>query len=90
MIYIRQAACADLDYEIDWSPLWRGDVDSIVTSTYTVPAGIEVHSGSVDGSKVKFWIKGATGPVGSRYEIKNNVKTAANREDCETITVEVV
>ena len=49
-------------------------------------------TGGGNGSLGNPWTlqEGATGPVGSRYEIKNNVKTAANREDCETITVEVV
>jgi uncharacterized RDD family membrane protein YckC len=64
-----------LDYQIDWSA-WLG-VDTIVTSTWFVPAGITKNSDSKTTGVTLIWLSGGTS--GTTYTLPNRITTGAGR-----------
>ena len=66
---------ADLDYGIDWfTNGWLAAGETIVTSTWTVPAGLTSHNGSTNGLIATIWLSG--GVVGTRYTVTNRIVTS--------------
>ena len=77
---------AVLDYKIDWSA-WLG-IDVLITSAWTVPAGITTDSDTSDATSTTIWLSGGT--IGQSYELTNHITTASGREDDRTITIMMV
>jgi hypothetical protein len=79
-----------LDYELDWSGRLDGD-DTIVTSTWTVPAGLtegpDPDSVSDDGTKTVIWLSGGT--LAANYDLLNRVVTAGGRTMDQTVRLKV-
>lgn len=74
---------AVLDYTIDWRE-WLGD-DTIITSTWTLPAGI-VNSGTTySTSTATIWLSGGT--AGVSYSVYNTIITAGGRTEKRTIKI---
>jgi hypothetical protein len=70
---------AHLDYERDWTPWLAADEDTIVTSTWIVPAGMTMTSESHTTTTATVWLSGGT--VGESYTVVNRITTAAGRID---------
>lgn len=64
-----------LDYVIDWSA-WLG-TDTISSSTFAVPSGLNKNSDSHTDTTATVWISG--GYVGQSYTITNQIVTAGAR-----------
>lgn len=77
---------AVLDYRVDWSA-WLPEGDTIDTSTWTVPSGINKDSESNDTTSATVWLSGGT--AGVNYQLVNRVTTAGGRTDDRTITISV-
>ena len=76
---------AVLEYKVDWSP-WLG-TDTIVSSAWTVPAGITQDSATFGSAGTTIWLSG--GIAGEVYTIANNITTAAGRTVERSMTVAV-
>lgn len=84
--YIKDSA-AVLDYGFDWSTDgWLG-VDTIATSTWTVPAGLTSEATSNTTTTATVWLSGGT--AGTVYQVTNRIVTAAGRTDERSFTVRV-
>jgi hypothetical protein len=77
---------ATLDYRFDWSA-WL-DVDTIVSVTWTVPAGITQTATSNTTTTATIWLSGGT--VGTRYSVVCRVTTTAGRIDERTLRIDCV
>lgn len=76
---------ATLDYAVDWS-LWL-DGDSITSSAWTVPDGIERLSDTYNGPRATVWLRGGT--AGSSYMVTNRITTTGGRTDERSIKIQV-
>ena len=76
---------AVLDYTVNWAD-WLG-VDTISSSSWTVPTGLTEDSDSNTDQTATVWLSGGT--VGQTYEVVNSIVTAAGREDDRTIVIRV-
>lgn len=74
---------AVLDYVVDWTT-WLG-TDTIVTSTWTVPAGITKDSDSKTNTAATIWLSGGT--ENTDYACVNRITTAGGRTEDQTITI---
>lgn len=77
---------AVLDYPFDWSE-WLAPGETIVTSDFTVSAGISVDSSSFTLSSATVWLSG--GSPGTPYLVTNRITTSGSRTDDRSITVKV-
>lgn len=77
---------ANLDYERDWS-VWLKAGDTILTSTWTVPAGLTKTDESNTATIATVWLSGGT--VGSSYQVTNRIVTAQGRTDERSIQIVV-
>lgn len=75
-----------LDYRIDWTEALAGD--TIVTSTWAVPAGITKDSDSKTTTATTIWLSG--GAVDQEYEIENTIVTTELRTMKQCVTIRVV
>ena len=76
---------AKLDFQVNWVPWLAGD--TLLTSTFDVPAGLtKVSENNVDGVAT-VWLSG--GVYGRTYRVVNRVTTAAGRNDERTISLPV-
>jgi hypothetical protein len=66
-----------LDYKIDWST-WLGN-DTISTSEWIVPSGIDEESNSNTDTDATIWISGGTS--GHTYELVNRITTPTRTVD---------
>ena len=76
---------AVLDYQINWAS-WLG-VDTISTSTWTLPTGITKASDTRTTTTTTIWLSGGTD--GSSYNLVNTIVTAGGRTEERTITIVV-
>ena len=76
---------ATLDDTVDWTD-WL-DGDTIISSSWSVPAGITQVSASNTTTGATVWLSGGT--AGESYSVRNRVVTAGGRTDDRTITVRV-
>jgi len=74
---------AVLDYGFDWSE-WLDD-DTIVTSDWTIPAGLTENSASNTTTTTTVWLSG--GLAGGVYDCTNRIVTTAGRTDDRTLRV---
>lgn len=77
---------ATLDYGWDWSA-WLGDDDTILTSTWTAPEGIEATDSTHNGAQTTVWVTGGT--AGEDYDVVNRIESSGGRIDERTITIMV-
>ena len=82
----RKDANAVLDFQIDWSN-WLG-IDTLATSTWTIPSGIMQDSASNTTTTATIWLSGGT--VGTAYTLTNRITTAAGRTQDQSITILVI
>ena len=80
-----------LDYTIDWggSPEAPGRTfnDQLVTSIFTVPAGLIKQSETHTLTTATVWIAGGT--VGTLYEINNRITTVGGRTMDQTVKLQI-
>lgn len=78
---------AELDYTRDWSDWLAAVDDTIQTSTWIVPEGIEVGEGgeTFTDTTTTIWLAGGT--VLERYALTNRITTAGGRTDDRTFYV---
>ncbi len=74
------------DYQRDWS-VWLPAGDTIVSSTWIVPAGLVKDSESHTTTDATVWLSGGT--VGEVYTIVNRITTAQNRTDDRSLQIVV-
>lgn len=84
---INKDPSASLPYSFDWTD-WLEGGDTIVSSTWTPPAGISVSNTSHTGQVTQATVSGGTD--GSSYVIENHVVTANGLEDSRRLEVNVV
>ena len=75
-----------LDYQINWAEALDGDV--IVTSTWSVPAGITKDSDSKSSTTTTIWLSGGT--ADREYEIENIIVTDNARTFKQCVIIRVV
>lgn len=75
-----------LDYILDYST-WLG-VDTIDTSTWSVPSGVTKASDSKTADTTTVWISG--GAIGQEYKIQNTITTVGGRTKVQTFDLAVV
>lgn len=81
---------AVLDYGVRWGEKWLQADETIVSSTWTVPAGITKDSSDIvdSGKTTLVWLSGGT--VGEEYVVTNHVTTSKNRQDDRSILIRMV
>lgn len=80
---------ADLDFKRDWA-VWLAEVDDTIdSSVWILPSGIELGEGgqTYDATSATIWLKGGT--VGEIYPITNRITTAGGRTDDRTFNIEI-
>lgn len=77
---------AILDYVVDWTDWLAGD--TILTSVWTVPAGITKASDFFSAALAVIWLVGGTN--GTSYKIVNTITTAQGRTDSRTFSVNAI
>lgn len=65
-----------LDFRRDWST-WLGDLDTISTSAFAVPAGITKESEANGDDSATVWLSGGTD--GEDYTVTNEIETNGGR-----------
>jgi len=76
---------AELDYSINWAPWLKGD--TIVASSWVVPAGLTKTDEYFEDTRTTVWLSG--GILDERYEIVNRITTTAGRIDDRTFTLRI-
>lgn len=76
---------ATLDYIVDWASFLG--VDTINTSTWSVPAGITSVTTSNTTTTATIWLSGGT--LNTRYAIRNRIITTGGRTNDRTIYIKV-
>lgn len=77
---------AVLDYVMDWTNWLNGDI--IISSSWTLDAGITQAGTGMSGTQTVVWLSGGT--VGTSYQITNRITTQAGRTEDRTFQVNVV
>lgn len=75
-----------VDYTFNYAT-WLG-VDTITTSTWTVPSGITSHAESDTTTTATIWLSGGT--AGETYTIVNQIVTASGRKKEQAFVVPMV
>lgn len=78
-----------LDYIVDWNGGAKPflGVDTILTSTWILPAGLTSPTQTNTTTKATVWLSGGT--VGTKYAVLNRITTAGGRTADKTIYVKV-
>lgn len=66
-----------VDYDLSWADQMTADADTIVSSTWTVPANITKNSSTNTATRTKVWLSG--GISGETYTLLNRVVTTGGR-----------
>jgi len=74
-----------LDYSVDWSGPLAGD--TIVTSTWMVPAGLTSGADNMTDSSTTIWLSGGT--ENASYELLNRITTAGGRTRDQTCLLKI-
>lgn len=77
---------ATLDFGCDWAE-WLSDGETLVGSTWDVPAGLTSTNADYSATLAVVWLSG--GAAGSTYRVVNHVTTSAGRVDERSIFVHV-
>lgn len=75
-----------LDYQVNWTARLAGD--TIVTSVWSIPAGLTGSLQTSTTTTATTWLAGGT--AGTTYSIENTITTAAGRIMREVIDISVV
>lgn len=73
-----------MDYTIDWGSRWLG-TDTIATSEWIVPDGINMNTTSNTPTKATIWLSGGT--LGESYDVTNRVTTDGGRIQDQTLRI---
>ncbi len=76
---------AVLDYSMIWTT-WLASGETIVTSTWVVPAGLAMDSESNDTVSTTIWLSGGTRE--KDYVVTNRITTSAGRTDDRSLTIQ--
>ena len=76
---------AILDYSVDWAKWLAGD--EIVTSDWTVPAGLTKVSDTKTTTKTTAWLSG--GAAAQSYTVTNRITTTGGRTEDRSFTLKV-
>lgn len=88
---------AVLDYSVDWKHKtpgsrvagnadgWLGAGETIVASTWSVPAGLTKNTDANADGKATVWITG--GLPGTSYRVTNHITTSAGRQDQRSLQI---
>ena len=90
MIVVREFAKvpdAVKDYPLDWGKEWLVDGDTIATSTWDVPSGLNEGTHTNTTTETVAWISGGT--LGQSYVITNTIVTANGRTDQRSILIRI-
>lgn len=81
---------AVLDYTWDWSE-WLAPGETIVTSVFTVSAGLVLDSDSFNSNSATVWLSGGSpgGTTGTPYSVANRITSSDDRTDERSITIRV-
>lgn len=74
-----------LDYQIDWTD--RLASDTILSSSWTVPAGITKDSDTFGSTSVIIWL--SDGAAGETYSITNRIVTAGGRTMDQSVRLRI-
>lgn len=77
---------ANLDWVWDWTP-WLAPGETILTSTFTVSAGLDLGATSSTLASTTVWLSG--GAPGSPYLVTNHIVTSAGRADDRSMTLRI-
>lgn len=78
-------AHAVLDYTVDWTRWLAGD--TIVTSTWLVPAGLTKQADSKTKTAATVWLSG--GAAGQSYTVTNRITSGAGRTEDRSFNIRV-
>lgn len=82
---------AVLEFGINWrdpqTGPWLADGEDIITSTWTIPAGLTADSDEVVDGAAVVWLSGGT--LGASYVIENKMSTNQGRTDVRSVEVVV-
>ncbi len=80
---------AELDYGFKWGEFWLASTETIISSTWDVPAGLtEVSNGIVVGGKTTFvWVSGGT--LKKTYTLTNTIQTSEGRKDSRSLFITI-
>lgn len=84
--YILKDPAADLEYEIEWIDWLLGD--TLLTSTFTVEAGLTKGVTTNSAVTAKVWLSGGT--LGGTYHVTNAITTVGARGDNREFRVVIV
>lgn len=84
--WIAKDASAVLDYTFDWSA-WLG-TDTILTATWTVPAGLTKTADTKTGTTTTAWLGG--GKPGATYLVRCLITTTDGKSETRTMEIRVV
>lgn len=73
------------DFGVDWSNRLAGD--TIVSSSWILPAGLISSANSYEGNLAIIWLHGGT--LGKTYEVLNRVVTAGGRTFDQTVSLRI-
>ncbi len=76
-----------LDYQIDWDKKRLKGTDTILTSTWIVPAGITNDSDSTTDTITTIWLSGGT--LNATYELVNRIVTVGGRTYDQTVKLKI-
>jgi len=78
-----------LDYQIDWSArlVTMDSVDTITTSTWTVPDGITKNSDGKSNTATTIWLSG--GVKDTAYILTNRIVTAGGRSMDQSVKLKI-
>lgn len=84
--WIEKDPGAELDYSMDWTA-WLQAGETIMSSTWTVSAGMTKVSESSGASTTTVWLSG--GVAGREYMVTNEIVTSAGRRDDRSFRLSV-
>ncbi len=74
-----------LDYQLDWSS--RLGTDTISTSTWIVPDGINKNSDGKSSTATTIWLSG--GLINTAYNLTNRIVTAGGRTMDQSVRLKI-
>lgn len=77
---------ANLDYTVNWED-WLAESETIATSAWVVPTGIDQADPSNTSTAATIWISGGT--AGTEYQLTNRITTSLGRTDDRSIFLRV-
>lgn len=77
---------AKLDFGFDWAG-WLATGETVLTATWSVPAGLTNEGEANDGEQTIVWISGGT--LDTEYIVKLSIVTSDGREDDRSLRIKI-